>query len=160
MAAYKRNLRRYFREFLGEKKDGRPFTKEEIARWALSTGRIRRERGYADRLVEQKLAGEFAEVMREETTTDSKGRTTREMLAARVSGVIRWNSRDRSDRRFAELSYGQRREMIVADCSRLKTDVDSFNETFVPEDPIQMTFDFRNDLAELEAGEAAQRDAS
>lgn len=159
MAAYSRNLRRYIREFLNEKKDGHSFTKDDLARWALATGRIKREQGYVDRLVEQKLAREFAEVMRDETTTDSQGRTTRGMLAARVSGVIRWNSRDRSDRGFAELSYGQRREMIVADCGRLKTDVDSFNETFVPDEPIQMTFDFRNDLAELEAGAAAQWNA-
>lgn len=157
MSAYKRNLRQYIREFLAERKDGRAFTKEELARWALGTRRIQREQGYADRLVEQKLAAEFAEVMREETTTDLQGRTTRGMLAARIAGTMQWNSRDRADRPFAEISYGQRREGIVADCSRLKTDVDSFNDNFASDNPIQMTFDFRNDLAELEAGELAQR---
>jgi len=47
----------------------------------------------------------------------------------------------------------QCREGAVHDCKRLKDDVDSFNEYRSPDKPIQMSFDFTNDLAELEAAE-------
>ena len=50
-----------------------------------------------------------------------------------------------------ELAFKQRRRQIVGDCRQLKTDVDSFNQNRDPDDPIQMSFDFTNDLLELEA---------
>jgi len=38
----------------------------------------------------------------------------------------------------------------VADCLQLKNDVDSYNENRKPVSPMQMIFDFTDDLAELE----------
>jgi hypothetical protein len=38
----------------------------------------------------------------------------------------------------------------VGDCHQLKNDVDSYNQNLNPGDPIQMIFDFRDDLAEIE----------
>jgi len=49
-----------------------------------------------------------------------------------------------------EVAFQQRRNQIVADCLQLKKDVDSYNENRQPVSPIQMIFDFTEDLTELE----------
>jgi hypothetical protein len=49
-----------------------------------------------------------------------------------------------------EVAFQQRRNQIVADCLQLKNDVDSYNENRKPVSPMQMIFDFTDDLAELE----------
>ena len=49
-----------------------------------------------------------------------------------------------------EVAFQQRRQQIVGDCRQLKTDVDSYNENGDLSQPIQMIFDFTEDLAELE----------
>jgi hypothetical protein len=74
------------REFTAER-DEESFEALELARWALGTGKVTREPGYADKLIEKQLASEFAEAMREDYTTDLQGRTVREMYAARVAGA-------------------------------------------------------------------------
>jgi hypothetical protein len=38
----------------------------------------------------------------------------------------------------------------LGDCKQLKTDTDSYNENYNAAEPIQMIFDFTEDLAELE----------
>jgi len=153
---YKRDLQRLAHEFMeAERADGRSFTKHELARWALATGKVKREKGYADRLVAQRLAEEFATAMREEFTRDRRGRPVRVLHAGRVGGRMRWNSRTAAPRGFLGLVMAQRRDQIVGDCRSLKIEVDSLNEERFADDPIQMKFDFRNDLAELEAAEAA-----
>lgn len=157
-SAYNKRLQQLVREFIAEEAHNRSFTKNEVARWALSTGRVKHPAGEADRLIEKKVAHEFAEAMREDYGTDAQGRVVREMYAARVAGQTRWNSRRHGGRSFLEMSAVQQREQIVGHCRRLKVDVDSLNDNRWPENPIQMSFDFRPDLAELEAGEQAERD--
>ena len=96
--------------------------------------------------------------MREDHTADPQGRTVREMHAARIGGRIRWSSWLRGSRAFIETSVKQRRGQIVGDCRHLKSDVDSFNDNRWPDDPIQLVLVFIDDVAEIEAGEAALRD--
>jgi hypothetical protein len=46
------------------------------------------------------------------------------------------------------LSFQQRRRGIFGDVSQLRTDQDSYNENNNPGDPIQMSFNFDEDLDE------------
>jgi hypothetical protein len=48
------------------------------------------------------------------------------------------------------MAFQQRRQQIVMDCHQLKMDADSYNENYNKGKPIQMIFDFRLDLQELE----------
>jgi len=48
-------------------------------------------------------------------------------------------------------AFAQRRKQIVGDCHQLKVDVDYYNATRPQEQPIQMVFNFSEDLAEIEA---------
>jgi hypothetical protein len=43
----------------------------------------------------------------------------------------------------------------VGDCRQFKIDVDSYNEGHADQEPIQIVFNFENDLAELEAADSA-----
>ncbi len=149
MSKYKRDLRDKAREF-AEQCEG-AFSTTELARWALAEGKVQREAGYADRLVEQRLAREFAAAMREDYARDPQGRLVREMYSARIKGKPRWLSRKKSTRDFMEQSFSQQRGSIIGHCHHLKIDCDSFNENRSPDNPIQLVFDFTNDLAELEA---------
>lgn len=157
MTNYTRTLQRHVREFIAERGDDKSFETLDLSRWALGSGRVKRAAGYAERLIEKQLAREFAEAMREDYARDPQGRTVREMHAARIGGKTRWNSRMRAPRGFVEASVRQRRDQIVGDCRHLKTDVDSFNENRWPNNPIQLPLDFTSDVAEYEAGEAAQQ---
>ncbi len=40
---------------------------------------------------------------------------------------------------------------IVGECRQLKTDLDSFNDAHSDEEPMQISFDFNMDIAEIEA---------
>jgi hypothetical protein len=61
-----------------------------------------------------------------------------------------WNDIRTANHEHMEIAFKQRREQIVADCSQLKIDVDSYNENRKPASPIQMVFDFTDDLIELD----------
>jgi hypothetical protein len=57
-------------------------------------------------------------------------------------------------RKHMETAFQQRRQSIVGDCKQLKNDLDSYNENFNTATPIQIIFDFTDDLEEaaLSAG--------
>ena len=54
-------------------------------------------------------------------------------------------------REFVARSFAQRREKMVRALFQFKLDVDSYNENGNPVEPIQVVFDFTEDMAELEA---------
>ena len=48
-------------------------------------------------------------------------------------------------------AFQTRRRQIVGDCHQLKTDIDSYNDNYNQAQPVQMVFDFTQDLQELDA---------
>lgn len=95
--------------------------------------------------------------MRDDYFTDPQGRRVRVNHAAHleVNGeqqVLWADMRDKSptNRRHIEIAFQQRRQQVVGDCRQLKTDIDSYNENYNPSIPIQTSFNFEDDLAELE----------
>lgn len=128
-----------------------PASAKEIAAWAI------REKHWAphpDSLVNQ-CATQLADAMREEYIVDPQGRSVRAKHAARITRdgqqSVLWADIRTAGRRHMEVAFQQRRQQIVGDCRQLKTDVDSYNDNATPAKPIQMVFDFTQDLAELEA---------
>lgn len=128
-----------------------PATSHEIAAWAIRTRRWGPEPGS----VIDMCADHVARAMREEYITDPQGRRVRSKHAARVNRagkqITLWADIRTADQQHMGIAFQQRRQQIVGDCSQLKKDVDSFNDNRQPESPIQMVFDFTQDLAELEA---------
>lgn len=124
-----------------------PATARQIAAWAV------REKLWAPHpssLISQ-CAQALAEAMREEYITDAQGRTVRAKHAARVEQGVLWDDIRYASREHMEIALKGRRRMILGDCRRLKIDLDSFNENRSSANPIQIGFDFTNDLLELEA---------
>jgi len=100
------------------------------------------------------LADRMARALRAEYKTDKHGRRYRVNHAVRVtrSGVQTtfWAIMGFAQREYMEKAFVQRREQIVGDCQQLKTDVDVYNDLNKDAEPIQMIFDFTDDIAERE----------
>ncbi|HKZ53833.1 MAG TPA: hypothetical protein VJ123_00020 [Anaerolineales bacterium] len=124
-----------------------PTTTRQMAAWAV---REKRWAPHPSSLISQ-CAADLAEAMREEYIVDPQGRRVRAKHAARVEQAVLWDDIRTAPRDHMEIAFKQRRHQIVGDCRQLKADVDSFNENRSSADPIQMSFDFTNDLLELEA---------
>lgn len=128
-----------------------PATAHMIAAWAIE---YRMWAPQPSTLVSQ-CAEQLAKAMREEYITDAQGRTIRAKHAARVGHgseqMVLWADIRTAPRNHMEIAFQQRRQQIVGDCRQLKADVDSFNDNRSPLKPIQMVFDFNDDLAELES---------
>jgi hypothetical protein len=96
--------------------------------------------------------------MSEEYITDAQGRRVRAKHVVRTQQggkqLYLWNDIRTADHAHMEVAFKQRRNQIVADCLQLKNDVDSYNENRQPASPIQMIFDFTDDLTELELASA------
>ncbi len=59
-----------------------------------------------------------------------------------------------AEREFMNVAFKQRRQSIVGDCRQLNTDVNSYNENWNSGVPIQLSLNFTDDVAELEAAGA------
>ena len=131
-----------------------PATTRQIAAWAIER---RLWAPHPDTMIGQ-CAEQIARAMREEYITDPQGRTVRAKHAARLRGkdgeqLVLWEDIRTAGRRHMDLAFKQRRQQIVGDCRQLKLDVDSYNDNVNSGAPIQMIFDFTDDLAELEVME-------
>ena len=127
-----------------------PATAHEMAEWAIAEEKWHPQRGAMVR----KCAEEIAAAMREEYFTDPQGRKVRTKHVARYGEgkcqIPLWEDIRSASREHMEIAFQQRRQQILGDCRQLKTDVDSYNENYSTVDPIQMVFNFTEDLAELE----------
>lgn len=150
MATYTKQMQRIVDEY---RDSGEPWpaATKAIAAWAITTGRWELPASAAIR----RCAEDLSTAMREEYTTDARGRRVRLLHPATVyrngEQMVLWDDIRTAPRRHMQLSFQQRRQGIVGDCRQLKTDVDSYNDAHPQEEPVQTVFDFTMDLAELEA---------
>ncbi len=132
-----------------------PATSEMIATWAIENNRWRPYRALQIR----QCSREISRAMREEYITDEKGRRVRvKHPVMKKTGDVQtafWDDIRTAPRAHMEMSFMQRRNRIVGDCRQLKMDADSYNDAHPEAPPIQLVFDFTDDLAELEAAERA-----
>ncbi len=107
------------------------------------------------------LAPQLSRAMREEIFEDPQGRLVRKKHAVRESveqedGTFKqltiWVDMDdpNTDTTQMKNALQLRRGQVLGDCSRLKTDMDSYNDNFNKGPAVDMLFDFTDDLAELE----------
>ncbi len=149
MATYTEQLQRIVRSYLD---DGQtwPATTRQIAAWAIRKGEWKPQ-PFA--LINQ-CADQLARAMREEHFTDANGRTIRAKHVARIERggeqIALWEDIRSASREHMQIAFQQRRQQIVGDCKQLKTDCDYYNKNRNQGEPIQVVFDFRTDLEELE----------
>jgi hypothetical protein len=146
---YKEQLQRIVAEYRGNAQPW-PATSHEMAVWAIETGRWHPQRSAMLR----KCTEELSDAMREEYITDPQGRRVRSKHVARYgegqAQIPLWADIQTAGREHMGIAFQQRRQQILGDCRQLKTDVDSFNDNYNNAEPLQMVFDFTDDLAEDE----------
>jgi hypothetical protein len=127
-----------------------PAAAVDVAEWGVSKGFLEMHRG----AVIRQFAEQIAQIWRDEYMDDPQGRRIRVKHAARysINGVQTWlwDNMPTATHKHMELSFQNKRQQVVMDCHQLKLDVDSYNENYNKGRKIQMVFDFRNDLEELE----------
>lgn len=132
-----------------------PTDRRTLAGWMIRTGRAAPPRKTAI----DWLAPLVSKAMREDMWTDPQGRRVRRMHAVPDSqelpdGTYKqmtlWvDIRDASPTEM-RVAFQTRRKQILGDNRQLKTDVDSFNENNAHGAHVQMSFDYTEDLLELE----------
>lgn len=143
-----RQLQRIVRDYIDT---GEPWPAEgrSIAAWAI---RMKRWAPQMNSLIQQ-CADQLSRAMREELIRDPQGRIVRAKHAATFGTgpkqTTLWADIRSANRQHMAVAFQQRRQQIVGDCRQLKLDVDSYNENGNRGLPIQVVFDFRNDLDEL-----------
>lgn len=155
MTKYRKQLQRVWHRYEAEH-GSVPATAREAAAWGISRGMI--EMPEVDPL--DKLALDMSMALREEYATDKDGRRYRVNHAVRVTkGGVQytfWAIMKDAPREHMQKALIQRREQIVGDCVQLSTDVDVYNALHKEQTPIQMIFDFREDIEERKfSGEEA-----
>jgi hypothetical protein len=154
IVTYKEQLQRIVAEY---RKNDQPWpaTSHEMAVWAIETGRWQPQRSAMLR----KCAEELSDAMREEYITDPQGRRVHSKHMARYGDgpaqIPLWADIQTAGRGHMEIAFQQRRQQILGDCRQLKTDVDSYNDNYNDAEPLQMVFDFTDDLAEDELARIA-----
>lgn len=151
---FSEQVQRWVREYRNE---GNPWPTDRrtIASWMIRTGRASSPRKTAI----DWLAPLVSKAMREDFFTDPQGRRPRRMHAVP-------QSRELPDGTFKQsvlwvdivdatppqmrIAFQTRRKQILGDNRQLKTDVDSFNDNNKSGAHIQMSFDYTEDLIELE----------
>ena len=127
-----------------------PATTREIAQWAIDNKLWVPQ---PSAIVGQ-CADQLGRAMRDEFIMDPQGRKVRALHAAVFgSGPEQhsfWDDIRTATPKFMEVAFQGRRRQIVGDCRQLKKDVDSYNENRRPTTPVQIVFDFRDDLLENE----------
>jgi len=154
MSTYTKQMQRIVDEYrlVGEPW---PAAAKTMAAWAIRNGKWK----LPDSAAITKCAEDLGNAMREEYMTDKKGRRVRVLHPASIrrgkEQYTLWDDIRTAPREHMKLSFQQRRRAIVGDCRQLKTDVDSYNDYHTDAAPLQVEFDFKMDLAEWEAANAA-----
>jgi hypothetical protein len=155
MATYMKQMQRIVDDY---RLSGEPWptSAKAIADWAIKSARWE----FPVSAIRRRCAEDIAAAMREEYTTDRKGRRVRLLHPAATKAdsgeqLVLWDDIRTAPRSHMEVSFQQRRQGIVGDCRQFKTDVDSYNDAYPDAEPIQIVFDFTMDLAELEAADDA-----
>jgi len=151
MANYKEQLQNVWHRYEAERGSA-PATAREAVAWGVANDMI--EMPDVDPL--DKLASDMSTALREEYAIDKDGRRYRVNHAVRVSkGGVQytfWAMMKDAPREHMQKAFIQCREQIVGDCVQLNTDVEAYNGIRKEQQPIQMLFDFRDDIDERKFG--------
>ncbi len=128
--------------------DRKPFDLREVYGWAVKEGLW----SPPIDLAERRFVDEVSSDLREEYITDEFGNRVRYYHAVtRGRQGSLWANLDTGSKDHLLEGFVQRRKGSLSDCKQLKMDIDYCNRKRFSDDPIQMSFNFDADLAELEA---------
>src|SRR5260370_10496280 len=109
------------------------------------------------------FAREMADVLREQTRTDEQGRQYRAFIPAKTKDkdgfpLFKWADIDLAPRAHVEKGVQGERRSIVNDCFALAMKVDHYNATHSSEEPLQVIFNFEEDIDEMKTAQGIKDD--
>ncbi len=120
----------------------------EVIGWAIRSGRYQVQPPTAEELGKQELA----RALRQEYYTDPQGREVRRMHPVRITDgpqqMVIWHDITKAPPAHMRISFQQRRQGILADCTHHRTDVHSYNENNTYGVQLAFDYDFTPDLEE------------
>ena len=146
----KEQILKYTKDF--EQQHGRqPFDVNEVADWLMNNNYWKPQPDFAKR----KCVEEVKDVLREQYITADDGTRVRLYHSATTvkDGKQQhlWANMFDAPREHLEVGFQERRRQSLGDARQLKADMDYCNKKRFSENPIQMSFNFDEDLAEEEA---------
>jgi hypothetical protein len=134
-----------------EEHQRKPFDLHEVYHWAKDNKLWFPPKD----LEEKKFIEEVAQALREEYFTADDGTSVRayHAIVKNLEGRQQtlWANMFDAPREHIEEAFQQRRRGSLADCRQLKNDIEYVNTSRFQDSPIQMSFNFDEDLAEEEA---------
>jgi hypothetical protein len=128
-----------------------PFDLHEVYKWAVPNGKWTAPID----LAEKKFIQELGQALREEYFTAEDGSRVRKYHAIMRTKDGKqqslWANMWDAPLEHLEEAFQQRRKQSLGDCRQLKTDIEYCNKKRFVDEPIQMSFNFDEDLAEEEA---------
>lgn len=152
MSAYSNAVKDYIERYKIEVGSDGLIDTHDLAAWAYNNGLHKPN----IKTVIDAIASDIAQAFREEYRTDKFGRRYRAKHATtKKEGnktLSLWGDIDDPNAPHEHFvrSFGQRRQQIVGDCFQLKTDVDVYNDSRTPAEPVQVVLDFTLDVEELQ----------
>lgn len=149
MGTYKENMLRIWEQY-HEEVSADPADLRDLAGWAMKKGL------WAPRPidVQASFAREMADILREQTRTDKDGRQYRAFIPAKTKGkdglpLFKWADIDLAPRSHVEKGIQGERRQIAGDCFALAMKVDHYNAVHPSEEPLQVVFNFEDDVEEM-----------
>lgn len=160
MSGYSNAVKDYIERYKREVSNDGLLDPHDLAGWAYKKGLHKPN----VKTIIDIIAADIAQVFREEYRTDRFGRRYRAKHAANTKignkTLSLWGDLDDPNAPHDHFvrSFAQRRSQIVGDCCQLKTDVDVYNDTRRPNEPVQVVLDFTLDVEEMQP--KPQKDAA
>jgi len=109
----------------------------EVAVWA-----IQRELWHERQDIVDRCAEAISDVLREQVLPNGVRLKHAVRTNRRSAQLTLWADMRTAPREHMEMAFRQRRQQIAADCHRLATDIEYYNEHYNPGAPIQLSFEF------------------
>lgn len=105
----------------------------------------------------------MADVLREQVRTDEDGRQYRAFIPAKTKGkdglpLFKWADIDVAPRSHVEKGIQGERRSIANDCFALAMKVDHYNAAHPKEEPLQVVFNFEEDIEEMKIAKGIDND--
>lgn len=160
MSGYKENMLRIWKQY-HEEVSADSTDLRDVGAWARSKSL------WAPRPidVDTSFAREMADVLREQVRTDKDGRQYRAFIPAKTRGkdglpLFKWADIDVAPRSHVEKGIQGERRSIANDCFALAMKVDHYNAMHPKEEPLQVVFNFEEDIEEMKIAKGIDDEAA
>jgi hypothetical protein len=115
--------------------------------------------------VDTSFARDMADVLRKQVRTDRDGRKYRAFIPAKAKSkdglpLFKWADIDVAPRSHVEKGIQGERRQIANDCFALAMKVDHYNATHPGEEPLQIPFNFEEDIDEMKITKGLNSEAA